>query len=52
VSRRTGLAEGTARAMDLRYPERWAAMRREAPLRRNIQGFYPTGMPPVNFRRL
>jgi transposase len=33
VARRTGLAESTVRAMDLRYLERWAAMRREAPLR-------------------
>jgi transposase len=34
VARRFGLAESTVRAIDLRYLERWAAMRREPPLRR------------------
>ena len=33
VARRFGLAESTVRAIDLRYLERWAAQRREAPLR-------------------
>jgi transposase len=33
VARRTGLAESTVRAMDLRYLERWAAQRRRPPLR-------------------
>jgi transposase len=33
VARRTGLAESTVRAMDLRYLERWEAKRRRPPLR-------------------
>jgi transposase len=33
VARRFALAESTVRAMDLRYLERWAARRREPPLR-------------------
>jgi transposase len=33
VARRFGLAESTVRAIDLRYLERWAADRREPPLR-------------------
>jgi transposase len=33
VARRFGLAESTVRAIDLRYLERWAATRREPPLR-------------------
>jgi transposase len=33
VARRFGLSESTVRAIDLRYLERWAAMRREPPLR-------------------
>jgi transposase len=33
VARRFGLAQSTVRAMDLRYLERWAATRREPPLR-------------------
>jgi transposase len=33
VARRFGLAESTVRGMDLRYLERWAATRREPPLR-------------------
>jgi transposase len=33
VARRMGMAESTVRAIDLRYLERWAAKRREAPLR-------------------
>jgi transposase len=33
VARRTGMSESTIRAIDLRYLERWAAKRRQAPLR-------------------
>jgi transposase len=33
VARRTGLAESTVRAIDLRYLERWEAKRRRPPLR-------------------
>jgi len=33
VARRFGLSESTVRAIDLRYLERWAARRREPPLR-------------------
>lgn len=33
VARRTGLAESTVRAIDLRYLERWKASRRKPPLR-------------------
>lgn len=33
IARRFGLAESTVRAIDLRYLERWAAARREPPLR-------------------
>jgi transposase len=33
VARRFGLAEGTVRVIDLRYLERWAATRRNPPLR-------------------
>jgi len=33
VARRFGLAQSTVRAIDLRYLERWAAKRREPPLR-------------------
>lgn len=33
VARRTGLAESTVRAIDLRYLERWEAKRRKPPLR-------------------
>ena len=33
VARRFGLAESTVRAIDLRYLERWAAQRRDPPLR-------------------
>ena len=33
VARRFGLSESTVRAIDLRYLERWAAKRREPPLR-------------------
>jgi len=33
LARRLGLAESTVRAIDLRYLERWAARRREPPLR-------------------
>lgn len=33
VARRLGLAQSTVRAIDLRYLERWAAKRREPPLR-------------------
>jgi len=33
VARRFGLAESTVRGMDLRYLERWAATRRDPPLR-------------------
>jgi transposase len=33
VARRTGMSESTVRAIDLRYLERWAAKRRQAPLR-------------------
>lgn len=33
VARRIGLAESTVRAIDLRYLERWAAKRRQPPLR-------------------
>jgi transposase len=33
VARRTGLAESTVRAIDLRYLERWEAKRRQPPLR-------------------
>jgi transposase len=33
VARKLGLAESTVRAIDLRYLERWAATRREPPLR-------------------
>ena len=33
VARRFGLSETTVRAIDLRYLERWAATRREPPLR-------------------
>lgn len=33
VARRFGLAESTVRAIDMRYLERWAAQRREPPLR-------------------
>jgi transposase len=33
LARRMGMAESTVRAIDLRYLERWAALRREPPLR-------------------
>jgi transposase len=33
VARRTGMSESTVRAIGLRYLERWAAKRRQAPLR-------------------